>query len=80
MASLYPDQLQNLNWFQPLKQYSMNNLQIAETEFIHPDYFWTGKFGNMSQMTEEAVKASRNPELVTMAPKRIDHQSDLMIY
>lgn len=52
----------------------MNNLQIADRIYTSRLFLGTGKFGNMSQMAE-AVKASES-ELVTMALKRIDHQSD----
>ncbi|WP_407533971.1 thiazole synthase [Elizabethkingia miricola] len=52
----------------------MNNLQIADRIYTSRLFLGTGKFGNMSQMTE-AIKASES-ELVTMALKRIDHQSD----
>ncbi len=52
----------------------MSNLQIADRIYTSRLFLGTGKFGSMSQMTE-AVKASGS-ELVTMALKRIDHQSD----
>ncbi|MCL1668274.1 thiazole synthase [Elizabethkingia ursingii] len=52
----------------------MSNLQIADRIYTSRLFLGTGKFGSMSQMTE-AVKASES-ELVTMALKRIDHQSD----
>lgn len=52
----------------------MSNLQIADRIYTSRLFLGTGKFGSMSQMTE-AVKASGS-ELVTMALKRIDHQSN----
>lgn len=52
----------------------MSNLQIADRIFISRLFLGTGKFGSMSKMSE-AVKASES-ELVTMALKRVDHQSD----
>ncbi|MDX8572136.1 thiazole synthase [Elizabethkingia sp. HX QKY] len=52
----------------------MNNLKIADRIYTSRLFLGTGKFGNMSQMAE-AVKASES-ELITMALKRIDHQSD----
>lgn len=52
----------------------MSNLQIADRIYTSRLFLGTGKFGSMSQMTE-AVKASGS-RLVTMALKRIDHQSD----
>ncbi|HIC8643491.1 thiazole synthase [Elizabethkingia meningoseptica] len=52
----------------------MSNLQIADRIFTSRLFLGTGKFGSMSKMSE-AVKASAS-ELVTMALKRVDHQSD----
>lgn len=52
----------------------MNNLQIADRIYTSRLFLGTGKFGSMSEMAE-AVKASES-ELVTMALKRIDHQSN----
>lgn len=51
----------------------MSNLQIADRIFTSRLFLGTGKFGSMSKMSE-AVKASES-ELVTMALKRVDHQS-----
>lgn len=52
----------------------MSDLQIADRIFTSRLFLGTGKFGSMSKMSE-AVKASES-ELVTMALKRVDHQSD----
>lgn len=52
----------------------MSNLQIADRIFTSRLFLGTGKFGSMSKMSE-AVKASES-ELVTMALKRVNHQSD----
>lgn len=52
----------------------MSNLQIADRIFTSRLFLGTGKFGSMSKMSE-AVKASAS-ELVTMALKRVNHQSD----
>ncbi|MDE5430946.1 thiazole synthase [Elizabethkingia meningoseptica] len=52
----------------------MSNLQIADRIFTSRLFLGTGKFGSMSKMNE-AVKASAS-ELVTMALKRVDHQSN----
>lgn len=52
----------------------MNNLQIADRTFTSRLFLGTGKFGNLTEMNE-AVRASES-ELVTMALKRVDMQSE----
>ncbi|WP_313514634.1 thiazole synthase [Sphingobacterium sp.] len=49
-------------------------LKIADKSFQSRLYLGSGKFGNLSQM-EEAILVSQT-ELVTLALKRVDHQSE----
>ncbi|MDH5827499.1 thiazole synthase [Sphingobacterium faecium] len=51
----------------------MDNLIIADRIFQSRLFLGTGKFGHLNQM-HDAIKASGS-ELVTMALKRLDHQS-----
>ena len=53
----------------------MNNqpLIIADRTFESRLFLGTGKFGNLSEMTESIIASGS--ELVTMALKRIDSQS-----
>lgn len=52
----------------------MNHLQIANRTFTSRLFLGTGKFGDLAEM-HEAIRASGS-ELVTMALKRIDIQSE----
>ncbi len=51
----------------------MNELKIADREFTSRLFLGTGKFGSLEEMSK-AVAVS-GTELVTMALKRIDHES-----
>lgn len=52
----------------------MQNLKIADKEFISRLFLGTGKFGSSKQM-EEAILSSES-ELVTVALKRVDLETD----
>jgi len=51
-----------------------NILKIADKTFKSRLFLGTGKFGNLSQMTE-SIEISQT-ELVTLALKRVDHKSE----